>query len=631
MSVPQKEVDSRQNTFRMMTGLFSPRDSEADDRPHARTWSLVLSSPSLFFFSRFTSSLSLVPSSLSSPRRVWPESKVEMEELVEAARSSWFTRCHVYTGLSSLIVAVWGITLALLARAQMPASPRVGVALSAGGVSGVVNHICTLSALDELSPSFTQLGSNAILSTASAGSIAQNLYTNSPTLWVPHVSDLQAMNTTQLSAIDVPDGQKGVNDAGRLFDLFANAAECSSCMRRRSPPTPEAAAFACEWCTAFRHGFLLCLIRGNPIWDCFLGLFSEYYDYDVATSKAGPWPTIVSASIFNQPERLTGDVDNGGVPQVPTPGFDENSAMIFTHVPPNKGHGSVELSNDNFRMLGQGVRTLGPLFRTQAYNAKLVNSLSASSSFLGINYFFNDANGEDCHSLFDYLIGFEPGSLPSVALQSMYISQMRLIGSWKRGFFSLFQSRRQRTAVVSDAALADHGAMVGLLRQKVPNIIAFMTSSAPYSRVNSPAMFFGANPWSSGDEPCWHFWTRLPNNTMQVFDSALWPQVDAALRDTSGNNSIVLTNVQVLANPYLGVQSYTLDSLYLQGWNVLDSFTTRMTPWNSISQNLSLGWPSVPSVTPPELDVNMLCALFQHKVQVNSAHFQSAFEQALAA
>ena len=241
--------------------------------------------------------------------------------------------------------------------------------------------------------------------------------------------------------------------------------------------------------------------------------------------------------------------------------------MFVLQVPPNKGYGSVEVSNGNFEMLGQGVRTLGPHFRPSAYNEKLINSVATTSSFLGMSYHLNDAAGEDCESLLEGLAGLEAGTAPSLALQGFYLSQMRLLGSWKDEPASLFQTFGERTGVITDGGVLDNSGIIGLLRQRIPNVLAVMGTNSPYSEVNSLGYLFGQNPWAQATT-CFNFLPRLPDNTMQVFGNSLWPQVDAATRDSKGNNSITLRNVAVMANSYVGVEAYTIDTLYLQGQEV---------------------------------------------------------------
>jgi len=531
-----------------------------------------------------------------------------------------------------LSAAAWGAYLGFNARWHMPPTPAVGIGLSGGGLVGIIQHTCMLDALDKFSPSLTDAGANLAFSGISAGAMAQNIYTNSPKLWVPQVDGAEDLTLADLSEMQVPTGRRGLNNAGRLFDITQIGA-CVSCLFRRAPQGGEAlksATFECEWCQSFGDGFLKCMGDGDPFWDCFTTLFANYYGYDVSKSTAGPWSVIIGVGLLNQPESQSADFDGGGAPEAATPGFIDNSAMVFTHVPPNKGYGSVEVSNGNFNMLGQGVRTLGPLFRTTSYNAELLSAVSVSSSFLGMTYYFNDANGDTCQSELDSLIGLETGTTASLALQTYYLSQMRLIGSWKEGpLASLFQTLRQRTGIITDGGAVDNLGAFGLLRQRIPTIVLLMNGANPYNRLASPGYLFGQNRWFAADAPCYaSFWNRLPNNTLQVFDKSLWPQVDAALRNSSGTNSIKLTNVEVKANPYIGIQAYTLDTLLIIGTEVLDSFKTRMTNWDTIAPNLVEGWPSVGASTLPELDVTTMCLHAQHKIQMNAAELQPILAEA---
>jgi hypothetical protein len=228
--------------------------------------------------------------------------------------------------------------------------------------------------MDKLSPTLTSVSSGIIINGVSAGSLAPFLYANSPNLWVTPIDGSEGLTAAELAALEAPEGLRGINAAGSLFDLRL-LGECAACVATESR--------ACEVCAAFGDGFMPCLARGNALWDCFITMFSEYYGFDAADATSGPWSVSYSSSIFNQPERISADLDDGGVPQLPTRGIARNSAMVFTIAPPYSKSGMVEVANDNFWMLGQGIRTLGPLFRAHAYNARLLDSASTSSAFLG--------------------------------------------------------------------------------------------------------------------------------------------------------------------------------------------------------------------------------------------------------
>jgi hypothetical protein len=174
----------------------------------------------------------------------------------------------------------------------------------------------------------------------------------------------------------------------------------------------------------------------------------------------------------------------------------------------------------------------------------------------------------------------------------------------------------------------DRNAVVGLLRRRVPHIIIVSHTARPTTRVDSAGYLFGQNPWTADDDPCFKFWLRMPNNTMQVFDSSLWPQVDAALRDATGTNSIKLTNVEVLANNFFGVKPYTLDTLLFLGQEILETFKTRMANYDGIAAAVTPGWPTVSDPVLPQLDVTAMCMLAQHRVQMNAAELQDTLSLA---
>jgi hypothetical protein len=468
--------------------------------------------------------------------------------------------------------------------------------------------------MDKLSPTLASRGSSIIINGISAGSLAPLVYANSPNLWVPSIDGSEGLTAAGLESLEAPEGLRGINLAGSLFDLGL-LGECGACV--------ATGTLVCDVCKAFGDGFLPCLARGNGLWDCMLSFFSEYYGFDAAAATSGPWSVMYGSSIFNQPERMSADLDDGGVPQLPTPGMAENVAMLFVLAPPNSKFGAAELSNDNFRMRGQGIRTLGPLFRTRAYNARLLDSATTSSAFLGQGYHLNREDGGDCPTDLNGLIGIQTGSLPSLALQAYYLSQMRILGSWKSEPFSYLRGLRANTATMTDGGVMDKHAVVGLLRQRVPHIIMITHTNKPISRVDSAGYLFGQNPWTEADDPCFNsFWLRMPNNTMQVFDSSLWPQVDAALRDATGTNSIKLTNVEVLANELYGVKPYTLSTLLIMGQETLDSFKTRMVNFDGISAALHPNWPTINSVGIPRIDVTTMCMLAQHRIQVNAPQLQ---------
>ena len=107
------------------------------------------------------------------------------------------------------------------------ASPAVGLALSGGALSGIVNHVCHLEELSTLG--LREAGENLLISTISAGAVAHSLWTNGEKLWVPPLDKYASANASALRHLEPPADNYGLQDAGRLFDL-PRVAQCASCI-----------------------------------------------------------------------------------------------------------------------------------------------------------------------------------------------------------------------------------------------------------------------------------------------------------------------------------------------------------------------------------------------------------------
>ena len=459
------------------------------------------------------------------------------------------------TGLTTIGVVIQSYQLASDNGVKI-ASPAVGLALSGGALSGIVNHVCHLEELSTLG--LREAGENLLISTISAGAVAHNLWTNGEKLWVPPLDKYASANASALRHLEPPADTYGLQDAGRLFDL-PRVAQCASCIaiseeattdggvEAAGPEETAAAVRSCEqWCGTFGDAFLPCLVSGNPLWACFIDHFSAYYGFDGFSASAGPSPITTGAALVDLSAVPTEALD-AGVPLHPTPGVIDKSAMIYADIPAGAGGaGSSHVANDNFKLLAHGIFAHGPFFQPQAYNAHRVLSDAAASSFLGSPYQLRQHDGRLCSTELNSLTGLEPGSLESTAVQIFYQSQMRLRGWWVSPPSDAFF--RPAKAALLDGALIDNSGIVGLLRRGVPNVLAMWSTSGAGIERSSLAHLFGVNPGPTpavGDNHCFSLWPRLPNGTLQVFDEALWPSVRAALNDPSAGNSILLRGVAV--------------------------------------------------------------------------------------
>jgi hypothetical protein len=113
---------------------------------------------------------------------------------------------------------LWGTYLGWLARRALP-TPTVGIGLSGGGLVGVIQHICAMEAMDQFSPSLTAAGPGLVISTISGGTLAHNVYANSPNLWVPSIDDFDNSTAAKLALLQPPEGRRGINAGGSLFNF----------------------------------------------------------------------------------------------------------------------------------------------------------------------------------------------------------------------------------------------------------------------------------------------------------------------------------------------------------------------------------------------------------------------------
>jgi len=111
-------------------------------------------------------------------------------------------------------------------------------------------------------------------------------------------------------------------------------------------------------------------------------------------------------------------------------------------------------------------------------------------------------------------------------------------------------------AVITDGGDMETTAVVALLRMKKTKLMTVM--DGPYNITTKYGLLFGkAEP----PHDCSAHHALM--DQLKVFDPARWPEVYAALTDRTNKGVHVFKNMAVQANPFLGVEAYTIDQLVI--------------------------------------------------------------------
>jgi len=156
-----------------------------------------------------------------------------------------------------------------------------------------------------------------------------------------------------------------------------------------------------------------------------------------------------------------------------------------------------------------------------------------TSSFMSMGTGLAEADGTPCPT----------GSLLSKVPLTMYNYGMHVKAS--TGY-----------AVITDGGDMDTTAVMALLRMKKTKIMTVM--DGPYNITNKYGNLFG-----KAEVPFHCSAHHALMDQMKVFDPARWPEVHAALTDKTNKGVHVFKNMAVQANPFLGVEAYTIDQLVI--------------------------------------------------------------------
>jgi len=111
-------------------------------------------------------------------------------------------------------------------------------------------------------------------------------------------------------------------------------------------------------------------------------------------------------------------------------------------------------------------------------------------------------------------------------------------------------------ATITDGGDMDTTAVNALLRMKKKKILTVM--DGPYNITTKYGILFGV---AEAPHDCSAHHALM--SVQKVFDPARWPEVKAALTDKTNKGVHVFKNMAVQANPWLGVEAYTIDQLVI--------------------------------------------------------------------
>lgn len=516
----------------------------------------------------------------------------------------------------------------------------VGISLSGGGLSGMVDALCFLKGLDLLTdgkfgPSRSK---KLVVSTVSGGSLAYASYANLEIV-VPElrpnwtVAEMAAWpRPGDLPPGTVPFSRIELINAAQpqlVLNFLKDAVDCAAldqkaCARLKVTCTSEGVQSGGAGTTYgppadlcfISLGMAECLTRSS-IWPCMTELLLRGQGIvEPKDMSKGPKTWYVQ---FSSIDSIAGPYGAG-----PLPGKAVNLSVAMSAFggPPNQRN--VLSIASNFVPTGFALNGNQP--GTPLSSVDLLLAVAFSSDFPNMRSSFLDsstnANGtsQTCPLAIRTGIGCEEDAM----FREAYNLGGSLIGEWDSSESSL--------ALATDGGMLDTSAITTLVRGGVKNIIQFWVNDRPFVEVPSISYLFGVgccSPWL-----CQNPAAALGPGALQLFDSSRWPEAQAALGRQTGPGFVHLKDVQVINNPTMGVTPYVVRNLIIFSNTNLEQFGAYMDNWEDIRAALGpqvggslpshvargrapfvSGWPALYD-TPTPFNSTAKCLLAQYKLKM---------------
>jgi len=327
----------------------------------------------------------------------------------------------------------------------------------------------------------------------------------------------------------------------------------------------------------------------TPIWHCLVKYLAASTGVDIDNLVAGPrpWHVTYSAVVDKaMPIKQTA---------VPTPGFEKRIAVVSYEAKSGAHASNPALAVTGKRSLFWGLNTP---------EIDLADAVGYSSMFINMGIEFSHG-GKRCAASF---------GLPPWALEWGTLIQEEK----KTGFFF----PKHKKLMTTDGGETEVLGIIPLLREKRSKIVsAFIAPHTP--KTYQMSRLFGVG----GPQKTCSGADALGTN-MQVFaDSSLWGPLSDAMTSRDNTGVHVLKSVQVQANPTLGVEAYTIETLiFIDNWSK-SGFEEEVLDASSLAGLTSQGYPCTESAcsldVKPAVSVAM-ALLNQWKVQKNAAVLKEA-------
>jgi hypothetical protein len=401
----------------------------------------------------------------------------------------------------------------------------VGIALSGGGITGIIGGLCSMHALTDTFPTMT-----ATVSTVSGGTIGYGVLVN---------ADAKLSYYDYDTSIAYADAKKDNAEDDHIW--FANIVNY---LNWAEFPTSTSTSTSRETTSALQSSWWTDVID-LAFWEGY-----SVHDYDITGGDAESMTWLANFALINK--------DACPIKQ--------------------DGQGTMKGAETDLVYANMNMNT-GVLKTTRGSELKLddksvLDVMSYSSSFWAAGILESSAAKYWLMS----------GTVPTASLDSA-------------------------TVYLNDGGIVDTTGIVSLLQRKTDKIVAFYNNNDPLATLNSTfSDLFGIE--STTDSM-----NSLEGYELgQVFDSQLWPGVIANMTDGSILRAR-LSNVEVKANAFLGVEAYTLKELVIFSNEYSDAFLDTFTD-TQIKENLDAMWPNQFPVSVPVLDANTMCMFASWKTGI---------------
>lgn len=430
------------------------------------------------------------------------------------------------------------------------------------------------------------LTENITFATVSGGSLGYMAVT-SLQLAYPSLSDAPYTS-------DALEGWESKSNAHVAFDLPAKALDfsgilvCIMDIILDHEPSPGCKAYAGLSSILPCLGSAIRFSVQRPVWYCAIQYLIESAGASISDMKAGPSPWHIEYTVF---DKAVVPISSAG-PQ-PNPALLKDRISVSTMFV-RDGTEPTFTDSSNFR--AKGTHGFDPLHPLQI---ELSDAITYSTSFFSIDTMFKGKDGERCSFTGDQVVD-------RILDANYQVNGHLSLSSFLRG-------------VATDGGAADLMGLIPLLRQKMRNILTFyvMPMRVDYSPLPN---LFGVNATNiSAMLPfdCKGSVLDMIGTTVQVFPSSLWAETSAQMNSLHNTGVTILRDVDVVANPAIGVEAYHIDHLMIVDNQRKTAFERSVLAGADIDSLVAQGYPLGGAFNVPKPVGVAMSLLTQWKLEQN--------------